>query len=369
MIDIFRSLKSLLKISRIHIDNTILRLHYSVTVIILFAFCVIVTTKQYVGEPIDCIRYESVPQSVINTYCWIHTTYTIPKSLTKKVGIEVPHPGVDNTIMKPGENNKDLRYHKYYQWVCFVLFLQATLFYIPRWLWKWWEGGKIQALVTDLSVGVFNEHERKRKKDLLVYYLRCSRGHHNWYAAKFFFCELLALANVIGQMFLLDKFLDGEFMRYGIEVIEFHEMDDEDRIDPMIRIFPKVTKCNFFMYGPSANIQNIDALCLLPLNIINEKIYIFIWFWFSALTVLTSIMILVHLIIIACQPVRTYLLNMRFKMTQLEQLHTLISKTSIGDWFLLYMLGQNIDEVIFKEILEDLLKSGSSQPKETQPLT
>lgn len=166
-------------------------------------------------------------------------------------------------------------------------------------------------------------------------------------------------------MFLLDKFFGGEFLRYGLEVIEFHETDQEDRVDPMIRIFPKVTKCRFYMYGPSANIQTIDALCLLPLNIINEKIYIFIWFWFLFLGSLTGLMLVVHLIIIACPPVRSYLLNMRFKLSRLD-LHKLVSKTSIGDWFLLYMLGQNIDPVIFKEIIEDLLICADQSGIESQ---
>ncbi len=70
MLDVFRSLKTLLKTSRVQIDNNVFRLHYSITVILLLAFCVIITTKQYVGDPIDCIRSEAVPQSVINTYCW-----------------------------------------------------------------------------------------------------------------------------------------------------------------------------------------------------------------------------------------------------------------------------------------------------------
>ena len=35
------------------------------------------------------------------------------------------------------------------------------------------------------------------------------------YAARFFLCELLALGNVVGQMFMLDRFFDGEFMNYG----------------------------------------------------------------------------------------------------------------------------------------------------------
>ena len=66
---------------------------------------------------------EGVPTGIMNTYCWIHSTFT---------------------VVGKGEEKK---YHKYYQWVCFFLFLQAMLFYIPRYLWKTSEGGKIKMLV------------------------------------------------------------------------------------------------------------------------------------------------------------------------------------------------------------------------------
>lgn len=39
-----------------------------------------------------------------------------------------------------------------------------------------------------------------------------------------------------GQMFLMDRFFDGTFLTFGIEVISFAERDQEDRIDPMVKI-------------------------------------------------------------------------------------------------------------------------------------
>lgn len=78
-------------------------------------------------------------------------------------------------------------------------------------------------------------------------------------------------------MFIIDTFLGGTFMTYGMEVLEFASMDQENRTDPMIEIFPRVTKCTFHKYGPTGTIQQHDALCVLALNILNEKIYIFLW--------------------------------------------------------------------------------------------
>ena len=46
----------------------------------------------------------------------------------------------------------------------------------------------------------------------------------------------------------------------------------EDRADPMNVVFPKVTKCTFHKYGPSGTVTRHDGLCILALNIINEKV-------------------------------------------------------------------------------------------------
>jgi hypothetical protein len=123
MLDIFRGLKNLIKVSHIHIDSSVFRLHYSITVMILLAFSLIVTTRQYVGNPIDCIHTKDIPEDVLNTYCWIHSTYTLHSAHFKKPGIDVPHPGVAGS----SKDETDKKYVKYYQWVCFCLFFQVRL--------------------------------------------------------------------------------------------------------------------------------------------------------------------------------------------------------------------------------------------------
>ena len=83
----------------------------------------------------------------------------------------------------------------------------------------------------------------------------------------------------------MDRFFDGTFLTFGIEVISFAERDQEDRIDPMVKqklwkrinihnchiyqvyIFPRMTKCTFHKFGSSGEIEKHDAMCILPLNI------------------------------------------------------------------------------------------------------
>ncbi|ODN00005.1 Innexin shaking-B [Orchesella cincta] len=344
MLDIFRGLKNLVKVSHVRIDSSIFRLHYSLTVMILLAFSLIVTTRQYVGNPIDCIHTKDIPEDVLNTYCWITHTYLVISSFHKQVGRDVPHFGVD----KMPTDESDMKVYKYYQWVCFCLFFQAILFYIPRWLWKNWEGGKIQALMMDLDVGIIPDMEKKQKKKLLVDYLHDNIRQHNWWAYRYFFCELLALGNVIGQMFLMDKFFEGEFLTFGIKVLRLSEEDEERRVDPMVKIFPRMTKCIFRKGGPSMNIETHDALCILPLNVVNEKIYIFLWFWFLVLGFLSALTICYRFVVFVSPRIRGFILGSRFRLLSQDVIQTLVKKSRLGDWFLFYMLGQNIDSIIFK---------------------
>ena len=38
-------------------------------------------------------------------------------------------------------------------------------------------------------------------------------------------------------------------------------------------------------------VEKHDALCILPLNIVNEKIYIFLWFWLLLLGCLSTLVV------------------------------------------------------------------------------
>merc|ERR1719184_689775 len=80
------------------------------------------------------------PKETLNIFCWIHSTFTISSSSSpsRRVGVDVPHPGIGG----PGGYDEEKRYVTYYKWVGFVLFFQALLFYLPRIFWKKPGGGE-----------------------------------------------------------------------------------------------------------------------------------------------------------------------------------------------------------------------------------
>uniref|UniRef100_A0A1B0A102 Innexin n=1 Tax=Glossina pallidipes TaxID=7398 RepID=A0A1B0A102_GLOPL len=110
-------------VSHVKIDSPVFRLHTNATVILLITFSIAVTTRQYVGNPIDCVHTRDIPEDVLNTYCWIHSTYTVVDAFMKKQGSEVPFPGVHNS---QGRGPLTIKHTKYYQWVAFTLFFQNT---------------------------------------------------------------------------------------------------------------------------------------------------------------------------------------------------------------------------------------------------
>jgi len=303
---------------------------------------------------------------MMNTYCWIHGTFTIPSQLTGVTGEDVPHPGVapksnrQRNEEEPGhvswtQEGDEIR-HAWYQWVCFILAFQAILCYIPHYLWKLWEGGKLSMLVQDLNnKNILDgmDQYKARRQAVVEYILRTFRTH-NSYIYKFIFCEVLNLVNILFQIYLMDLFFGGQFTKYGADVLSVTETAIEARDDPMNRVFPKVTKCTFHKYGPSGTIERQDGLCILAMNIINEKIYVFLWFWFIGLTVWTAVHLMIRVLSVASQYVRYLLFCNRVKSVNRNDVSTVLRKCYYGDWFVLMQLAKHINPAIFHEVVLDL---------------
>ena len=77
---------------------------------------------------------------MFDLYCWIHSTYTIPRALSLHVGRDVAHPGVMTRCVwhtchvsrvmfnhcSAHDQEDERRYVTYYQWVGFTLFFQVS---------------------------------------------------------------------------------------------------------------------------------------------------------------------------------------------------------------------------------------------------
>ena len=77
MIGLFKEAMRFLKFDPVWIDNQVFRLHYKITTGLFFIASLLVTSRQYVGDPIDCM-VDEIPSDMMDTYCWIHSTFSIP---------------------------------------------------------------------------------------------------------------------------------------------------------------------------------------------------------------------------------------------------------------------------------------------------
>lgn len=84
MFKLLGGLRTYLKYQDIVIDCAIFRLHNLFTTALLMACSLIITASQYVGNPIQCI-VSGVQVHVVNTFCWISSTFTMPDAYRRQV--------------------------------------------------------------------------------------------------------------------------------------------------------------------------------------------------------------------------------------------------------------------------------------------
>ena len=173
------------------------------------------------------------------------------------------------------------------------------MFYAPHLIYKLAEEGRVKQILGSLNIFVLDKEKRKSAEtDLAGYFVQTmsGSGDNGVWGVKILISHSLYLINIIMQIYFTNVFLGYEFTRYGVKASSFLEQGmgreynsaSNERIDPMARVFPRVTKCTFHKYGPSGQIQRHDAQCILPINILNEKIFIFLWWWFIILAIMTA---------------------------------------------------------------------------------
>lgn len=360
------------------IDSVVFRLHYRATVVILVGFCLMVTAKQFFGHPMECIAPkvgggddDGQFGKILNRWCFISTTFSVDSAWKKEVGLEIPYPGIDKRIVvvkpdknslendsKPEVENTKVTFHAYYQWVCFVLLLQAVIFYLPHVFWKLCEGSLTRRLVNGLDHYIMEKDEKKEKVTSVAEYYLKSIGQHDFMILSYTAMEILNLVNIICQLLLVDSFLGGKWANYGMDILAWKDWSDFPlQYDPMMEVFPRMTKCTFHRFGPSGDIQKDDATCVLPINIVNEKGYMILWFWFYALLMITVCSLIYSFLLLLFPFLRVLVLKFsggKFVAKRDVQKVLKYSGNRAGDYFLLHLLGQNMTSANFGGLMREL---------------
>lgn len=107
------------------------------------------------------------------------------------------------------------------------------------------------------------------------------KRYGNYLLALFVFVKLLYSLNSIIQLFMLNHFLGNDFLVLGLEVIS-KIWDGEDWTQ--LNRFPRVTMCDFRIREVGI-VHRYTVQCVLSINLFNEKIFIFLWFWLCLVSI------------------------------------------------------------------------------------
>lgn len=119
-------------------------------------------------------------------------------------------------------------------------------------------------------------------------------------------------------------------------------------------MFPRLTKCTFHRYGSSGDVQRHDAMCILPINIVNEKVYIFLWFWFYFLAIASALALVYRALTVFYPGMRVVATHSHCRISNPKQIKEVLKHGSVGDWFLLDLLSKNMDPLNFRDLIIDL---------------
>ncbi|KAK6050170.1 innexin-19 domain protein [Cooperia oncophora] len=256
------------------------RLHSYFTCNILIGLAVLVSFKQFGGKPIECLVpdiFSSSWEQYAENYCWAQDTYYVPMS---------------EAVAGMLDDDRRKRQISYYQWVPFFLLAEAACFRLPSILWQYLachSGIKIHEVVK-LSSDPNNikpDIKRANIRSLTIHLQKQIRPHHIlWlfnlpYSAFFvtwlYLCtKFFYLANVCLQLLLMNKFLETDkYAWYGLgAMIDLLNGTTWEQSG----MFPRVSLCDFDV-RVMGNVQEHTVQCVLIINIFNEKIFIFLWFW------------------------------------------------------------------------------------------
>ena len=72
-------------------------------------------------------------------------------------------------------------------------------------------------------------------------------------------------------------------------------------------MFPRLVACDMELFGVSGSFTKASGLCTLPINIVNEKIYLVLWLTFIAAS-LVSLLQLLHQALFLAPVFRPYVI-------------------------------------------------------------
>ncbi|KAI1722115.1 innexin domain-containing protein [Ditylenchus destructor] len=273
------------KVKKEHDDDAVDRAIYATTVYILAFFAILIMAKQYVGEPLQCwmpAEYTGAWEKYIENYCFVENTYF-----------------VNGTTNIPENRQMRKEYElRYYQWIPYILSLQAVLCFAPKLIFKVLYSFS-DLRVTDLVQLAYRETKSKFSQNSKVSKMIAMRLvvkkntkvviAFNWYlTAIYFLMKLLLICVIVVQLVIMNYFVASADVVWGFTILWQLSQGLDWRSNGF---FPRVTYCDL-QTRDIGQIRQHTVQCVLMINMFAEKIFIFMWLWFFCFLVIAQLNLL-----------------------------------------------------------------------------
>jgi len=251
-------------------DDFFDRLNYQYTPSLFIILAMINIGKLYVGNAITCFSKAEFTRSwneYAKDYCLIENTYYLPSNEDF-----------------PGDLGRKEKQISYYQWVPFMLILQAASFYLVHTIWRafnWISGYQIRMIITAAKENFTKSEEDTAKSvetisksmyhaSLLRHRTLICLREQKFVTFLYFLMKLSYLFLICFHLGIFKHFIGN--LGFAWSVLASKAEWEQNGL------FPRVTVCDFSIekFGQPTN---YTLECVLPLNMFNEKIFVFFFFW------------------------------------------------------------------------------------------
>ncbi|KAL3078257.1 hypothetical protein niasHS_012144 [Heterodera schachtii] len=264
--------------NNIKLDDFTDRLCYRYTPVLLGLFMFITGTVDNFGSPIRCMvpqEFSASWSNFVHQYCYVTGTYV--------------------KIVDPSDQTVERIYVNYYQWVPYMLILQAMIMRLPLSFWRF--GRRVSDAdfdyVNELGLKARTSTAEKRTEFLTeaanyIYQIVGTRKTHNGLGSlvgyMYLFYKVINVIVVFAQIYMLKIFIGYNSWTWGISFLSQNSNSSHGNETSFV-YFPRVAYCQFdrdFLGQSVAGIHQ-EARCTLGINMLNEKVFMFLFFWYYLL--------------------------------------------------------------------------------------
>lgn len=311
------------------------------TVIIMVIFAIVNTLKEFFIKPMECFN-NHMQLTVLDEFCLTQSTYVdrlFPLANTTEHLFDYHY---------KDENNK-VRYYAYYRWMFAALYLQAIFLATPYLFWKIYQRINVGKLIN-----VFPSERKYCENNYAKYkigYLYKTHNFLNRYVYEHYSFQLLNVINIVGQICIMNAFVGDTFGSEGLYGQVFSRQPESRFWNLLHQLFPTILMCSRHDIDPAEKLDHPYDVCIVPQNVINARIYVFIWLLLHAVAIISASVFIYHVFTLFFPSIKCYRLRSSKCTVPPNDRDVLFNKISIGSRFLLQMIQHNMNDLAYDQLI------------------